>query len=624
MAQKQQQTAAPAVAAPAPATAGAATDFGSNTEAASAVGGGSGRAAAPPPGDQVSGTPPLRSGSKGGAVSTLQRVLTARGFSTKGVDGEFGKNTEAAVRAFQARNGLTVDGIVGSGTAGKLNTSQAAPPAWAAEPGAQANGQTPAGKPVEGQTPAPAAQTPTTGATQAPTPTATTPGQAPAPVAVTGMPRENDPLVHNVDPLKVQRGQLTFDSEGLENPGGRFHSRVAEWPGGASGVTIGRGYDLGQRSPKEVTGHMTAAGIPAATIEAYVKACGKTGTAARDYLRAHARELPGINQEQQNLLFQVAYNKLAADVVRISDNYAKTKGDADPKKEKEDFAIDWAALNPAIRDILIDLRFRGDYTPHTRTRVQPLAIANDLPGMLTLMKDKGFWSSVPKDRFEKRVAFLEAAVNGGNRPNLASNAPAKPVAAPTGGAVAPPVQAVAGGQAGDRASGPAAAQTEAPAGALQKSGANWVGIANANGWSNSTDFSLLDPSWGPKAQAFVEGLRANGASVSVTAGLRHPKRAALMHFAWGVANGGSVEAANAACRSRGIAIDWDHGSPSKSRSAAGALKNAFGLAAQASLTSNHISGLAIDCKIQAMAAALSIGLSLPFPLSNPATRISPL
>jgi peptidoglycan hydrolase-like protein with peptidoglycan-binding domain len=38
---------------------------------------------------------------KGPAVRNLQERLTALGFDTGGIDGEFGKQTDAAVRAFQ-------------------------------------------------------------------------------------------------------------------------------------------------------------------------------------------------------------------------------------------------------------------------------------------------------------------------------------------------------------------------------------------------------------------------------------------------------------------------------------------------------------------------------------------
>ncbi len=52
-------------------------------------------------------------------MRTLQHLLRARSQSVT-VDGNFGPQTEAAVRAFQGGHGLTADGIVGAQTWPKL------------------------------------------------------------------------------------------------------------------------------------------------------------------------------------------------------------------------------------------------------------------------------------------------------------------------------------------------------------------------------------------------------------------------------------------------------------------------------------------------------------------------
>jgi peptidoglycan hydrolase-like protein with peptidoglycan-binding domain len=63
--------------------------------------------------------PLVRKGDQNHPVKTLQYLLRARGHSVA-VDGIFGPQTDAAVRAFQQQKGLAVDGIVGPNTWGAL------------------------------------------------------------------------------------------------------------------------------------------------------------------------------------------------------------------------------------------------------------------------------------------------------------------------------------------------------------------------------------------------------------------------------------------------------------------------------------------------------------------------
>ena len=58
----------------------------------------------------------LRIGSKGEQVKTVQRLLNAMGYDCGEADGDFGAKTASAVKAFQQREGLTVDGVVGAKT----------------------------------------------------------------------------------------------------------------------------------------------------------------------------------------------------------------------------------------------------------------------------------------------------------------------------------------------------------------------------------------------------------------------------------------------------------------------------------------------------------------------------
>ena len=65
----------------------------------------------------------LKKGSNGDEVATVQRKLKQWGYYDGTVDGIFGSRTEAAVRYFQRKNGLTPDGVVGPKTAAALGIS---------------------------------------------------------------------------------------------------------------------------------------------------------------------------------------------------------------------------------------------------------------------------------------------------------------------------------------------------------------------------------------------------------------------------------------------------------------------------------------------------------------------
>lgn len=81
--------------------------------------------------------PTVYSGSRGESVKTLQEKLNAKGFHAGSVDGIFGRNTRAAVIAFQNANGLAADGIVGRLTWAKLYDTTAALPAASTATGTQ-------------------------------------------------------------------------------------------------------------------------------------------------------------------------------------------------------------------------------------------------------------------------------------------------------------------------------------------------------------------------------------------------------------------------------------------------------------------------------------------------------
>lgn len=198
--------------------------------------------------------------------------------------------------------------------------------------------------------------------------------------------------------FQVDSGQLTFDAEGTE--GGRFHSRKAHVPPGPSGGTIGRGYDLGQHTKSQILAACIGVGLSKAAAAAYAKAAGLKGDDARSWLARNKGSLAEISPAQQESLFTTTYGEMSKDVQRISNkkDVVKNYGEADLDE-----------MNPAIKDTLVDLRYRGDYTGKAREKIQGAAADNDLISMTDSLSDRKQWKGVPEDRFKRRAAYLKEA-----------------------------------------------------------------------------------------------------------------------------------------------------------------------------------------------------------------------
>ena len=74
-----------------------------------------------------SNAPAMGLGAKGDGVSTLQGLLSDLGYTLKNsfksgkADGIYGGETDAAVKAFQVKNGLVGDGVAGAKTLALLD-----------------------------------------------------------------------------------------------------------------------------------------------------------------------------------------------------------------------------------------------------------------------------------------------------------------------------------------------------------------------------------------------------------------------------------------------------------------------------------------------------------------------
>lgn len=193
-------------------------------------------------------------------------------------------------------------------------------------------------------------------------------------------------------------GRLTFDAEGME--GGRFHSRHFHVPSSGSGLTIGRGYDMRMRKQPDIREDLLAAGVATDRAEVISRAAELEGDAAKSFIKDNGLESFEITPEEQVALFKREYARQESEARRLS-----TKADV----TRVYGATDWDALDPTIKQLLVDLKFRGDYTPTTRKFLQKHVAKNDFAAFTREICDPARWPKVPSDRFKRRKAFCEAA-----------------------------------------------------------------------------------------------------------------------------------------------------------------------------------------------------------------------
>ena len=196
-------------------------------------------------------------------------------------------------------------------------------------------------------------------------------------------------------------GGLTWAAEGQES--GRFYSRKIHWPTGAnSGVTIGRGYDMGQRSKAQVQADLISAGVDKRTAIKLSAGVGLRGNEAAKFVRENKNALPELTAQQELALFsKVTYPRYENEARRIATkpDVVQAYGALDVDELKN--------TQPELSSVLVDLLYRGDYTSGTRKILQKALVAGDKAQVCDALKEINENNQVPRARAAARNELLE-------------------------------------------------------------------------------------------------------------------------------------------------------------------------------------------------------------------------
>ncbi|MBB1384848.1 hypothetical protein H5119_04700 [Pseudoalteromonas sp. SG45-5] len=190
------------------------------------------------------------------------------------------------------------------------------------------------------------------------------------------------------------RGGLTWDSEGKE--GGLFHSRILHVPSSKSGLTLGRGYDMKGKSSTRVQTELVKAGLSLFYAQKLSKGARLSGTNAERFIVENDLLDFQITAPVQLALFNIAYSYEESEVKRICN-----KGDTVKKYGTVDFNL----IPKSVLELFVDLKYRGDYSPQTRSFLQEPLSKGDISNIKMLMNDRSKWAQVPVERFNMRSKF---------------------------------------------------------------------------------------------------------------------------------------------------------------------------------------------------------------------------
>ncbi|MBI3561642.1 MAG: peptidoglycan-binding protein [Gammaproteobacteria bacterium] len=118
-------------------------------------------------------------------------------------------------------------------------------------------------------------------------------------------------------------GTLRTSQRGLEfiynHEAWAEHSNILHWPKGASGVTLGPGYDMKKRTSDEIKRDMLAIGLDSDTAQKIGQAAGLKGSKAEEFKDANKNLVKLTTEQEKQLLVLIvpAYEKIVQGAIVI-------------------------------------------------------------------------------------------------------------------------------------------------------------------------------------------------------------------------------------------------------------------------------------------------------------------
>lgn len=228
----------------------------------------------------------------------------------------------------------------------------------------------------------------------------------------------------NENNFVIKSGILTIAAEGNDQ-----QTKYVHWPGNAaSGVTLGKGYDCGNRRTDYIKVELEEAGFSEDKAELLSNAAGLKGAKAKEWIKKNKSEVGEIPKMVQYKLFSLEFQNQANSAKEIATAKEKKKSNINAysrelkhNKPEGTFRMtneEWKGMHPAIKELIVDLKYRGDYgwnrvewvnsivKDKEKTDLEKLKALKDLIGGEEM---KPYTGKVPR-RTRLRVSYLDMVI----------------------------------------------------------------------------------------------------------------------------------------------------------------------------------------------------------------------
>lgn len=175
----------------------------------------------------------------------------------------------------------------------------------------------------------------------------------------------------DADKVEIQAGSIALAGEGGMNEVRNIHFPLNS---PSSGVTLGKGYDMGTRTKEDIKDNLIEAGVPEDQATKISEAAGLKGSDAKQFVIDKKQSIGKISEVAVLNLFNAEWTKMKATTKSFATSNRNSGGNARSREVKEGKTAgtyvltseEWDNLHPALSDLLTDMKYHGGYYAYDR------------------------------------------------------------------------------------------------------------------------------------------------------------------------------------------------------------------------------------------------------------------